>query len=155
MDLTKLNESVQRKKHDLFSVDQTLGRLAGAKLFMKQDVNSGFEQIPFSPSSDELTTFFTLFGRYCVRRLTIGITSAPEYFQKRKNKMIDGLPGVLLIMDDMINFGDFHDEHDARVNAVLKRLEENGMTLNFEKSHFVKYSSSYLGHVISAQGNLY
>ena len=40
--LTKLNESVQREKQNLSSVDQTLGRLAGAKVFMKLDANSGF-----------------------------------------------------------------------------------------------------------------
>ena len=78
VDLTKLNESVQREKHDLPSVDQTLGRLAGAKVFTKLDANSGFWQIPLSPSSEERTTFITLFGRYCFRRLPFGITSAPE-----------------------------------------------------------------------------
>ena len=30
VDLSKLNESAQREKHDQSSVDQTLGRLAGA-----------------------------------------------------------------------------------------------------------------------------
>ena len=102
VDLTKLNESVQTEKHDLFSVDQILGRLAGAEVFMKQDANSGFWQIPLSPSSEELTTFITPFGRYCVRRLPFGITSASEYFQKRMNKMLDGLPGVLCMMDVII-----------------------------------------------------
>ena len=42
VDLTKLNESVMREKHDLPSVDQTRGRLAGAKVFTKLDANSGF-----------------------------------------------------------------------------------------------------------------
>ena len=59
VDLTKLNESVMREKHDLPSVDQTLGRLAGAKVFTKLDANSGFWQIPLAPTSQELTTFIT------------------------------------------------------------------------------------------------
>ena len=45
VDLTKLDESVMREKHDLPSVDQTLGRLAGAKLFTKLDANSGCCQV--------------------------------------------------------------------------------------------------------------
>ena len=152
VDLTKLNESVQREKHDLPSVDQTLGRLAGAKVFTKLDANSVFWQIPLSTNSEELTTFITPFGRYCFRRLPFGITSAPEYFQKRMNKMLDGLPGVLCMMDDIIIFGDSREEHDERVKAELKRLEENGVTLNFGKCDFAKSSVSHLGHVVSAQG---
>ena len=45
--------------------------------------------------------------------------------------MLDGLPGVPCIMDDIVIFEDSRDEHDARVKAVLKCLEENGVTLNF------------------------
>ena len=65
--------------------------------------------------------------------------------------MLDGLPCVLCIMDDIIMFEDSRDEHDARVKAVLKRLEENGVTLNFGKCNIAKSSVSYLGHVVSAQ----
>ena len=66
--------------------------------------------------------------------------------------MLDGLPGVLCMMDDIIIFGGSREEHDERVTAVLKRLEENGVTLNFGKCDFAKSSVSYLGHVVSAQG---
>ena len=39
VDLTKLNESMKRKRHSLQDVDQTL---SGAKIFTKLDTNSGF-----------------------------------------------------------------------------------------------------------------
>ena len=50
VDRTKLNESVMREKHDLPFVDQTLGRLAGAKVFTKLDANSGFGKFPWRQS---------------------------------------------------------------------------------------------------------
>lgn len=62
VDLTILNESVQRECHPLPAVDQTLAQLAGAKVFSKLDANSGFWQIPLDPASALLTTFITLFG---------------------------------------------------------------------------------------------
>ena len=46
VDLTKLNENVQRERHILLSVEQTLGQLAGAQVFSKLDANLGFWQIP-------------------------------------------------------------------------------------------------------------
>ena len=56
------------------------------------------------------------------------------------------------MMDDIIIFGDSSEEHDARVRAVFHRLEDNGVTLNFEKCEFAKSSITYLGHVVSADG---
>ena len=41
VDLTKLNEYVQRENHPLPSLDHTLGKLEGAKYFTKLDANSG------------------------------------------------------------------------------------------------------------------
>ena len=152
VDLPKLNESVMREKHDLPSVDQTLGRLAGAKVFTKLDANSWFWQIPLAPSSQELTTFITPFGGYCVRRLPFGITSAPEHFQKRMHRVLEDIPGVICMVEDIIIFGKSSEEHDARVRAVFRRLEDSGVTLNFEKCGFAKSSITYLGHVVSADG---
>ena len=151
-DLTKLYGSVMREKHDLPSVDQTLGRLAGAKVFTKLDANSGFWQIPLAPTSQERTIFITPFGRYCFRRLPFGITSATEHFQKRMHKVLEDLPGVLCMMDDIIIFGESSEELDARVRVIFRRLEDNGVTLNFEKCEFAKSSITYLGHVVSADG---
>ena len=42
VDLTKLNRSVCHERHILPSVEQTLAKLKGAKIFSKLDANSGF-----------------------------------------------------------------------------------------------------------------
>ena len=81
VDLTRLNENVQRERHPLLVVDQMLAQLAGAQIFTKLDANSGFWQILLSPAKSALlTTFITPFGRYCFRRLPFGISLAPEHF---------------------------------------------------------------------------
>ena len=87
VDLKPLNQSVLREVHPLPKVDDTLAQLAGAKLFSKLDVNSGFWQIPLSPASRLLTPFITSPGRYCFNKLSFGISSAPEHFQKRVSKI--------------------------------------------------------------------
>ena len=48
VDLTKLNESVFRERHEIPSFEYTLGQLAGTKIFTKLDANSGFWQVPLS-----------------------------------------------------------------------------------------------------------
>lgn len=71
VDLTKLNEAVCREKYILPSVEQSLGMLAGAKIFSKLDANSGFWQIPLTPNTAKLTTFITPFGRFFFNCLPI------------------------------------------------------------------------------------
>ena len=94
-----------RKVHPLPKVDDTLAQLAGAKVFSKFYINSGFWQIPLSQSSRLLTTFITPVGCYCFNKLLFGISSAPEHFQLRMSELLSGLEGVLCQMDDVLIFG--------------------------------------------------
>lgn len=152
VDLTKLNVSVKRERHPLPAVDQTLAQLAGARLFTKLDANSGFWQIPLAPTSSLLTTFITPFGRYRFNRLPFGISSAPEHFQRRMSDALTGLTGTVCMMDDILIHGATREEHDRRLQAVLQRLSDLGMTLNSEKCKFAQTSVNFLGHVINSQG---
>ena len=152
VDLTKLNKSVCRERHILPSVEQTLAQLKGAKVFTKLDANSGFWQIKLSEKSALLTTFITPMGRYCFNRLPFGITSAPEFYQKKISHILSGLPGVVCMIDDILIFGQSQQEHDHRLESVLNRINQAGITLNPEKCEFSKRSVKFLGHVIDEAG---
>lgn len=152
VDLTKLNESVKRERHMLPSVEHTLGQLEGAKVFSKIDANSGFWQIPLAKESALLTTFLTPFGRFCFNRLCFGISSAPEHYQKRMSRLLEGLDGVLCQMDDVLVFGDTQAQHDTRLSTVLERLQEAGVTLRSDKCEFSKRHVKFLGQIIDAAG---
>ena len=152
VDLKPLNESVLREVHPLPKVDDTLAQLAGATLFTKLDANSGFWQIPLSEQSRPLTTFITPFGRYHFNKLPFGISSAPEHFQRRMSRILEGLEGVVCQMDDILVFGQNETQHDARLAAVLKRINASGATLNPEKCSFRQTQLHFLGHVINKEG---
>ena len=152
VDLKPLNESVMREIHPMPKVDITLAQLTGAKLFTKLDTNSGFWQVPLSKDSRLLTTFITPYGRFCFNKLPFGITSAPEHFQRRMNDILQDLPGVVCHVDDILVSGKDKEEHDSRLQAVLKKLEAEGVTLNKEKCQFACTRIVFLGHVIDANG---
>lgn len=151
VDMKPLNEDVLREIHPIPRVDDTLAQLAGAKIFSKLDANSGFWQIPLSKKSQLLTTFVTPFGRFCFNKLPFGISSAPEIYQKRMSQILEGLPGVLCLIDDILIFGQNQEEHDARLQSVLKRLQGK-VTLNPEKCVFSQRSVKFLGHLIDEHG---
>ena len=102
---------------------------------------------PFS----SCTTFITPFGSYRFNRLPFGISSAPEHFQKRMSEALTGLAGTVCMMDDILIHGATREEHDQRLQAVLQRLSDLGMTLNAEKCIFAQTSVKFLGHVVDTQ----
>lgn len=65
VDLKKLNESVERVKFILPTIDDLLPKHAGSTVFSGLGVASRFWQIPLEEDSALLTTFITPQGRYC------------------------------------------------------------------------------------------
>ena len=117
-------------------VDDTLAQLSGAKLFSKLDARSGFWRVPLAKSSRLLTIFIMPFRWYCFNKLPFGISNALEIFQKMMNNVLEGVPGVLCHMDDVLVCGKDNQEYDSHLTAVLKRIKAAGITLNPTKREF-------------------
>ena len=134
------------------AIDQTLGLLSGAQYFSKIDCNSSFWQCELSESCRHLTCFITPFGRYVFNKLPFGLSSSSEYFQKRICSILDEVPGVVCQTDDVLIFGKTEQEHDARLDTVLRRFQDSQLTLNVEKCVFKTRSVKYVGFIIGPDG---
>lgn len=55
-------------------------------------------------------------------------------------------------MDDVLVHGHTHAEHDQRLEAVLEKLLESGLTLNKDKCIFSQSSVKFLGQVLTSSG---
>ena len=122
-------------------------------MFTKLDANHGYWQVPLSEESQLLTTFNSAFGIYCFMRMPFGIKSAQEVFQKRMSQVLGDLPGVETDIDDILVWGTTQEEHDSRLNAVLKRSKYVNLTLNRDKCVFGASELSYIGHILKANGD--
>ena len=60
--------------------------------------------------------------------------------------ILEGLPGVLCHLDDVLVFGSDRTEHDTRLRAVLLRIRAAGITLNRAKCEFGKHEITFLGN---------
>ena len=134
------------------AVEQSLAHLAGAHVFSTLDANSGFWQIPLDEESALLTTFITPFGRYCFHRLPFGVTSASEHFQRQMSEILADLDGVVCMIDDVLVYGITQEEHDSRLEKVLQRMKEVGLTLNRDKCHFSQNQVKFLGQILNKDG---
>ena len=94
IDLTKLNQGIQRELYQLESVDETIAKIGNECIVMsKLDANSGYWQIPLDENSQRYTAFITPFGRYCCTRGPFGMNSMQEIFNKKMDIIIEGLQG--------------------------------------------------------------
>ena len=152
LDPRPLNVAIKREHFQIPTLDSIATRLTGAKIFSKLDANHGYWQVQLDEQSQLLTTFNTQFGRYCFLRMPFGIKSAQEVFQKRLSQQFGDLPGVETDIDDILVWGRNMEEHDKRLQAVLKRCENIHLTLNKEKCKFAVTEVTYIGHKLTPQG---
>ena len=99
-----------------------------------------------------MCTFNTPIGRYRFLPLPFGISSASEVFQRLVAQMIEGLEGVVNIIDDLLVWGDTIEEHDQRLIKVLERAREYNLKLNRNKCKIRTTEIKYIGHVLSTDG---
>ena len=90
-DFIQLNKAVLHENHPMPTTEQTLGKLAGAKVISKLDANSGFWQRKLKESSKLLTMFITPSGQYCYTRLPFGTVPLKD---KRTIKRVDNALGT-------------------------------------------------------------
>ena len=67
-------------------------------------------------------------------------------------QVLNGIPGVRNISDDIIVFGKTQAEHDHSLDQTLQRLHANGLTLNKDKCLFSVPELVFFGFNISAAG---
>ena len=65
----------------------------------------------------------------------MGIKSAPEVYQQRMEQVFEGVPGLKVIMDDIIIHCRNTAERDARLRAVLQRSRDSNLRLKKSKCH--------------------
>ena len=90
--------------------------------------------------------------------MPLGISSAPEEFQRRQHEILDGLAGIEVIADDILvcGCGETEEEalldHDKNLKALLQRAREVKLTFNKEKLQLRLKSVPYMGHLLTSEG---
>jgi hypothetical protein len=128
--------------------------LAGAKLFSKIDLRSGYHQIKIRASDAPKTAFSTRYGLYEFLVMSFGLTNAPAYFMYLMNSVfmneLDKF--VVVFIDDILIYSKSEAEHAKHLRIVLQRLRDHKLYAKFSKCEFWLDSVKFLGHTISKDG---
>ena len=105
LDPKDLNAHIKREHYHLPHKSEIVADMAGAKFFSKLDASQGFYQMQLDEASTMLCTMATPYGRYSFKRMPYGISSAPEIFHKTIERIMEGLDGVRVFIDDILIWG--------------------------------------------------
>ncbi|UYV63208.1 K02A2.6-like, partial [Cordylochernes scorpioides] len=116
------------------------------------DAKKGFWHVDLDPQSRPLTTFITHRGCYRFCKVTFGLSSAPEAYQKGMDLILLDLKGVICYLDDVVVYAKDRQELEERLRKVLQRFDKVGIRLNRNKCKFAMEELDILGQIVSSEG---
>jgi hypothetical protein len=154
IDYRVLNKITIKNNYPLPRVDDLLDRLAGAKVFSRIDLKSGYYQIRIAEEDVEKMACRTRYGSYEFVVMPFGLCNAPTTFITLMNSMFhhESDDFVVVYIDDILIFSRSKEEHAKHLEIVLKKLRDNKLYANLEKSEFELMEIEFLGHVLNGQG---
>ena len=147
-----VNPSLSVDQYPLPKVDDLLATLAGGKRFTKLDLTQAYLQLALHTESKKYCTINTHRGLYQYNHLPFGIASAPAQFQKVMDTILQGVPGAMCYIDDILVTGATDEEHLQNLEEVFRRLQAHGIRMKRSKCYFMRDSVAYLGHLVDAEG---
>jgi hypothetical protein len=154
VDYRPLNAVTIKNKYPLPCIDILFDQLAGAKVFSKIDLRSGYHQIKIRPCDIPKTAFSTTYGLYEYLVMSFGLTNTPAYFMYLMNSVF--MPEldkfVVVFIDDILIYSKTKEDHADHIRVVLQRLRDHRLYAKFSKCEFWLDSVKFLGHTISSDG---
>jgi hypothetical protein len=154
VDYRPLNAVTIKNKYPLPRIDILFDQLAGAKVFSKIDLRSGYHQIKIKPSDVPKIAFSTRYGLYEYLVMSFGLTNAPAYFMYLMNSVF--MPEldkfIVVFIDDILIYSKTEEDHADHLRVVLQRLRDHRLYAKFSKCEFWLDSVKFLGHTISSEG---
>jgi hypothetical protein len=152
VDFRRLNAVTRKDAFPMPRVDEILDKLGGARFFSTLDLASGYWQVPLREEDIPKTAFTVGPNHYEFTVMPFGLTNAPATFQRMMTKLLHGISGCLVFIDDIIIFADTWEEHQKILEEVLHRIKAAGLKLKATKCQFGRESVQFLGHIVSARG---
>ena len=147
-----VNRASPLDKYPIPKVDDLFARLAGGQKFTKLDMSQAYQQLCLDEDSKKYVVINTSKGLFRYNRLPFGISSAPGIFQRVMESLLNGIPKVVVYLDDILITESNTDEHLQHLSEVLRRLQDAGLRLKADKCEFLSSSVVYFGHRIDAEG---
>jgi hypothetical protein len=124
VDYRPLNAVTIKNKYPLPRIDILFDQLAGAQVFSKIDLHSGYHQIKIRAKDIPKTAFTTRYGLFEYLVMSFGLTNVPAHFMYLMNSVF--MPEldkfVVVFIDDILIYSRSMQEHEEHLWIVHQRL---------------------------------
>jgi hypothetical protein len=124
VDYRLLNVVTIKNKYPHPRIDILFDQLAGAQVFAKIDLCSGYHQIKIHAKDIPKTTFATRYGLFEYLVMSFGLTNASTHFIYLMNSVF--MPEldkfVVVFIDDILFYSRSVEEHEEHLQIVLQWL---------------------------------
>ena len=153
LDFRGLNKITKKTFYSPPAIRDIMDDLVGAVYFSKTDCVGGFYQLPLHPDDRDKTTFRIRTDKgleaYRFTVSTLGLQGCPSSYQEWMEKILEGIEGVRVYLDDIVYFSKSWEEHLQLLETVFARLQEHKVYLHPMKCVFGQKEMEYLGLKIS------
>jgi hypothetical protein len=152
IDYKGLNKLLLRPAYPMKDTRVLIRNLVGNQYFGILDLKSGFHQIQLSTESIMYTAFATHRGLYEFLKLPFGICIAPQEFQQIMSRLLHGIPGVDVYVDDVIIAAPTAELFVERVRDTFRRLQNAELRIKPSKCKLGVSTVVFLGHQVDGTG---
>ena len=147
-DFRKVNNITKPDSYPLPRMEDCVDQVGAAKYVSKFDLLKGYWQVPLSKRAQDIAAFITPSGLYSYTVMPFGLRNAPATFQRLMNRVVAGLKGCAVYLDDVVIYSETWAEHVDQIRALFERLAWANLTINIAKCEFAKGTVTYLGKVV-------
>ena len=122
------------------------------KLDLKLDLPHAYYQLELDEESRRLTTMSTVRRNVRKKRLSMRLLNAQDFYDERMYQLLHDIKNKANYKDGLIEGGKTLRGMNKTLSKVLKRLNENGLTLSPKKCHLPMKNVEFLGYVFTQNG---
>jgi hypothetical protein len=100
-DCSKLNAQIKRKPFSLPKISDLVRKLSGFKYATPIDLSMGYYHI-LDLEAQKLCTTILPWRKYQYKRLSMGVKTSPEIFQRIMYELLVDVPNIQVYLDDVI-----------------------------------------------------